>query len=104
MRTTTRRSKWIQDSIRFLTSESKPKSSREKFLALIRDAGLERVPYNTSKYVVFRWPFAEEKLLFVGKAGALRVGRVVTISISLSPAFVTKRLESLIVEKGFQNG
>ena len=52
---------------------------KEKLIAALKARGFKAVESRTRKYEVFKGD--GDKLIFVGKAGALRIGKTVTDSI-----------------------
>jgi len=52
---------------------------------LIEGKGFQEVPSSSRKYRKFMNPLRKEQFHFVGKNGAVRVGRTITDSISMEP-------------------
>lgn len=60
-----------------------PKGTRKAIIDGLLALGWQVVPSRTSKYVTFQHA-DEEMLLYVGKSGALRKGRTISSSVSLT--------------------
>jgi hypothetical protein len=59
-------------------------TKREKVVALLLDRGCAEVESNSRKYRTFKSPNSADKYYFVGRKGALRFGKNVSNSSSLT--------------------
>lgn len=67
---------------------------RELIEAALKQLGYTKVPGSTNKAHTWRWPSldAQDRLVFVGKLGSVRVGRVYSNSLAMSAGTVAKLL------------
>ena len=59
-------------------------TKRDKIVAALLERGCEEMDCRSGKYRQFNRPEVEGSYLFVGKKGAVRVGRVATKSLSIT--------------------
>ena len=62
-------------------------TKREQIISKLQDAGYRETPSPSRKYVGFRDPKDRFRVLWVGKAGAVRVGRTIAESFSITDGF-----------------
>jgi hypothetical protein len=60
------------------------KLKRDKVIEFLKGRGCEELPRISKKYQKFSYPGRDDQFYFVGKAGALRVGKNQSSSFSVS--------------------
>ena len=71
-----------------------PKTIRERLCAALEARGYQKVDSRSRKYINYKHVDNPDRILFVGKSGALRTGKNVTDSIAVEN-FKKKLLEEL---------
>jgi hypothetical protein len=69
------------------------KAIHDRIVEALIARGFEVVSYVTRRYTVLAHPQLEPRLYFVGRAGALRIGRSIKLSRPVPSAFKTRLLD-----------
>jgi len=69
-------------------------TQRERLIVALKGLGSEEVPSKSGKYVTLTRPLKPGTFYFVGRAGALRLGRTSSRSIPVSDTFKSVLLGS----------